>query len=58
MLIRYGEFLSQMDELVASKADHLLDRLGLWINRRDLVLRHAEIYARWLSTGPTGAVPA
>ena len=58
LLIRYGEFFSTLDKLAAAQDRDLRHRHRLRVDRRDLVLRHAEIYARRLSADPAGAVPA
>ena len=55
-LILYGEFFPTLDKLAAAQARDLRHRDRLRSDRRDLVLRHAEIYAGRLSADPAGAV--
>jgi len=52
----HGKFLSTLDELGADQARSLRHRARVWIDRRHMVLRHAEIYQGPISTDPAGAV--
>jgi len=47
-LIGYGEFFSTLDKLAAAQSGNLQRDYRLRIDWGDLVLRNAEIYARWL----------
>ena len=54
----YGEFLSTLVQLAAAANGDRWHSDRLRINRGHVVLRHAKIYARRLSTDPAGAVSA
>ena len=57
-MISHGQLLSTLDQLDTAQIGDLWHHCGLWIDRRDLVLRDAKVHKDWLRADPASAVSA